>query len=255
MLRSAADGGVDVVDAFGDTRNHLPPTDAKAVARTLGLHARQAAILALTSAPSPAYPQPILRVGLRTATSQEVRGEKPVARALFAGTKGSVSRVTVPMCTAITAEVRADGAPSAPLNLAVLYLQSNGAVYLIDQDRSFTAGGQTAAMPLGWVAPPLGLADRIVAVGTHEDMDWPPLEGDAPPNFATKGVGDPGTLRALVAAYTARTRSVVNAPPRAADVSFTAAFLEVVVEDPNQAWTMEERVDPKTCERARAKAE
>jgi hypothetical protein len=251
-VRPAGAGVVEIWGAEGGRRNRLDaktPEDAGNVAWALGLHARQASLLGLTSEVTTTYPQDsVLRMRVLPAAQQNGCAREPYTPDADAG-----SYVSVPMCNAVELDVELTVEPQSPLHLAVLYLANDGAIVAYPQGNTteiLRHKGEHFRMPLGWVAPPLGSPDRLLAFGTHEQVNWSQLEAKAPPT-ATRGTG----LQTFLNAQTGGTRGTVreDEDPMKAN-GWTSSFLQLEVTGDAAVWSAAERGSSSTCSARRQAA-
>jgi len=246
ILRPGPEGTIDLVGADGVRRNRLsygsPGQAAGAVAQTLGLYSRQAALLALSGEVPPVYPRDMFDVRMLPA-----EGEVDCSRTPYAPPERSVPWSEVPMCTPVKLAIRLRETPKQPLHLGIVYLAGNGNIETWpapSQSVTLAAAGEEHVQVLGWVTPPLDTPDRILVFGTHEPVNWSRLQGRSPADQVTRGIGAGDFFVAAVAGSQTRGSFVQaghDVPP------WTASLLSVeVVADPER-WTAHERETTSIC--------
>lgn len=246
-------GTVEIWGAEGVRRNRLSaksPEDGADIAWALGLHARQASLLGLTNEVTTTYAQgSVLTLRVLPSPAQDGCAREP-----YVAPTGAVPYVEVPMCNAVQLDVELAVEPQQPLNIGILYLANDGTIAVYPQGNTTEVlrhKGEHFTMPLGWVAPPVDSPDRIVAFGTHEQVNWAQLQAKAPPP-ATRGAG----LSAFVGSQVSGTRGAKGTEREeeaAAKASgWTSSFLQLQVVGGSK-WSSAEQADPGICA-ARRKA-
>ena len=245
-MRQGEGGTLEIWDAGGTRRNRIRGVDE--VVHTLGLHARQAGLLAISGEANPTYAHDTTLA--LSITPMVAKGGCP--RTPFEDPEGPVWDVAVPMCNAVQLEIELGRQPVQPLHLSILYLSNDGSITVwppagtieVARDR-----GDRFVQPLGWVGPPLDSPDRILVFGTHEDVDFSMLVGEAVAEARTRG----GGLQAFLADHLAGTRGIDEGPPmQPGSVAWTSSYLQLrVVGDPAR-WSDAERTDRGICAARRA---
>lgn len=246
VLRPGPNGTVDIVGGDGVRRNRLPAydaADAKGVAETLGLYARQASLLALSGEVPEAYPNDMFEVRVLPADQ-----EGSCARTPYVPTEVATPFARIPMCNTVRLQVRLLEDPVQPLHVGVLYLANNGSIVTWPRNRerpTLAKAGDVFEQVLGWVTPPLYTPDRLLVFGTHEPVPWHTLEQKVIPD-ATRSRGSEGPGFFVAAVSGTRTRGMwaeqAEAPP-----AWTASMVTIeIVADPS-LWSEEERDTTATC--------
>ena len=248
-------GVVDIVGDEGVRRNRLAlrnKDDAQNVSYSLGLHARQASLLALSGEPNEVYPHDLLDLRVVPIPS----APEGCARTPFKAAAAAVPYVQVPICNSMQVEVSLKRAPRDKLYLGILYLANDGSITV--WPRGLTTEvlervGDRYIEKLGWASPPLDAFDRIVVFGSHEPVVWSRLAQKALPSAATRGTGDDGpSLDAFINSHVGGTRGIQDDDPsESGNTAWTSAFVQVqVVADPAK-WTDADRNNPNVCKELR----
>jgi len=252
VVRQAQGSMVEIVGSEGVVRNRMPLGDAEealAIAYNLGLHARQASLIALSAEPNDVYPHDML--ALRIAPDPSV--DASCARERYAPSPVAVPYVKVPNCTPVGLEVTLAREPRSKLHLGILYLANDGTIEPWPQAGIavvLTHKGDTYIETLGTVTPPLDAPDRILVFGSHEPVRWSNLKAAA----IDKVRGIRGEdLQSFVVSHVSGTRGIADDAPATRDPAWTSSFLQVEVT--SEGWSAAERADPTICDRARRAGE
>lgn len=247
-----ARGNVEIWGSEGVRRNLLPGAndeDAYDVAATLGLHARQASLLALSGEPNDAYPHDVV-LGLRVLSGEREGCEKTP----YESAAKPVSYVEVPMCNSVKLEVTLQEQPQQKMYLGILYLSNDGSITVWPRGNTtevLRRRGDSATENLGFVKPPLDAPDRILVFGSHEPVAWSKLAQTSLPDVETVRVRG-HSLENFVTTHVSGARGIDDeAPTGAGDAAWTASYLQLkVVGDPSK-WTDADRTDSRVCARRR----
>ena len=247
LRRGPTESVVDIVGADGVRRNRLPvytSDQATQVARTVGLFARQAALLALSGEVPDAYPRDVFELRVLP-----MHGKEGCARQPYEPTERALPWARVPMCNAVQLQVKLLERPVKPLFLGILYLSGNGALHAWVSPKIMSEPGDAYTQEMGWVTPPLNTPDRLIVFGTHRPVNWTKLQADVLADVSTLRGEDES--RFWVAALSGQSvrgswmETEGGLPP------WTASMVSIeVVADPSR-WSMEERDATATCTRLR----
>ena len=251
VVRPVAGNRVEVVGAEGVRRNLLElrnRDDAENVAYTLGLHARQASILAMSGEPNEVYPHDMVEMRV-----VPIPDEPGCARTAYQPASRAVPYVQVPMCSPIQLELKLTQEPKRQLYISVLYLANDGHIEVWPRGATkeiFQRKGDTYVERLGWASPPLNAPDRIVVFGSHEDVDWKKLAQEALPE--PKRSRGAATLQSFVDAQLSGTRGILDeAPNERGSTAWTSSFIQVQVIADSEKWSDSEQTSRSTCRRLR----
>ncbi|MEN0065586.1 MAG: caspase family protein [Myxococcota bacterium] len=250
ILRPGPSDTIDIVGADGVRRNRLsypePTVSATMVAETIGLFARQAALLALSGEVPAEYPDNMFELRI-----QPLAEKAGCERSPYAPTGRAVPWAQVPMCNAVTLAIRWVEEPKRPLYLGVLYLSGNGDIETWPprgRQVALTSQGEEHVQVLGWVTPPLHTPDRILVFGTHEPVDWARLEANSPADVVSRGIGELDFFIAAIAGTKTRgefVRAGHSVP------AWTASLVSVEVTADPERWSPDERDAQVTCQALR----
>lgn len=225
-VRRGPSGAIDIIGSEGVVRNRFSsPTqgDADRVAYTLGLHARQASLTALSAEPSSVYPSDMLRVRV---LPWPMPGSCP--KTAYEGAVQAVPYVEIPMCNGIQLEIRLTRSPRKPLQLGILLLANDGSIDAWpaagESVPTLSKKGDVYVEPLGLMVPPLGAPDRLLVFGAHERVKWWRLQGGE-----TRGITD-------------------EAPSDDRDSAWTSSFVQLSVTGDPGLWSEADRQNPGACE-------
>jgi len=247
-VRQGEGSMVEIVGSEGIVRTRQPMRDdneALEVARNLGLHARQASLLALSAEPNAVYPHDMLDLRIIPDPSQG----PSCAHRRYEPTPFAVPYVKVPMCTPIQLEVTLKRDPIENLYLGILFLANDGTIAAWPQagiTQVLRRKGETYTEPLGVTTPPVDAPDRILVFGSHEPVRWSSLEAKA--LVKTRNVGG-HDLQGFVMSHVGGTRGIDDEAPEETDPAWTSSFVQLQVT--GDGWDEAARSDSGTCERAR----
>ncbi len=251
LVRQGEDALVEIVGSEGVVRNRQPMRNAREaleVAQNLGLHARQASLLAFSAEPNAVYPHDMLELRIIPDSFES----RSCAREPYRPAEVGVPYVRVPMCTTVQLEVTLKRDPVQELYLGILYLASDGSILAWPKagiTEILRRKGDKYVEPLGRVTPPVNVSDRLLVFGSHEPVQWKNLEKKA--LVRTRLVpGGRANLQSLVTSHVGGLRGIDDEPPRSEGTAWTSSFLQLVVT--GLRWTEAEQSDPGTCSRAHA---
>jgi len=250
VVRQGRGSIVEIVGSEGVVRNAQPLRDAEealAIAQNLGLHARQASLLALSAEPNDVYPHDMLDLRIIPDPFSDAR----CAKERYEPSPVAVPYVQVPMCTPIRLEVKLKRDPVDKLHLGILFLANDGTIAAWPEagiTEILSRKGDTYTETLGTVTPPLAAPDRILVFGSHEPVRWTSLEATAIEK--TRSVAGKQDLQGFVMSHVGGTRGIADeAPQSTSDPAWTSSFLQLQVT--GQGWSEAERTNPQACDEAR----
>lgn len=254
-VRQGEGTDVEVWGAEGVRRNRLPvrnKDEATNVAYTLGLHARQASLIALSAEPNDVYPHDMLDLRVIPVPSMQ----NGCAKTSYTPSPVPVPYVQVPMCNAVQLEVTLAEQPAAELYLGILFLSNDGSIVVWPSGATTEVlrnKGDRHVEVLGWLSPPLDAPERILVFGSHEQVMWSRLAAKA---LATRSATRGGpTLQGFVEAHVGGTRGILDEQASEAEgTAWTSSFLQLqVTADPAQ-WPVTHREDPGICRALRERS-
>lgn len=251
VVRQGSASTVEIVGSEGTIRNRNPMRNAREaldVAKNLGLHARQASLLALSAEPNEVYPHDMLDLRI----TQDPFTTSNCARTPYRPPTVPVPYVQVPMCTPVQLEVSLRRNPEKDLYIGILYLANDGSIAAWPEagvSITLKRKDEKHIETLGTVTPPLDAPDRILVFGSHEPVRWSTLQARS---IALERSSGKNKLQSFVLGHISGTRGIDDEPPETeGDPAWTSGFLQLqVVGDPTQ-WSSPERNAATTCERLR----
>lgn len=251
VVRPGRTTDVEIVGGEGVVRNAMNmvgEAGAVAVAETLGMHARQASLLALSAEPNAVYPHDMLELRI----TRDRFTPESCARSTYTPARGPVPYVQVPMCTPIQLDVTLQRDPAEQLYLGILYLSNDGSIHAwpaAGASITLNRKGEQHIEQLGRATPPLAAADRILVFGSHEPVRWKSLEATA---LTKERSASPGgsELQRFVLDHVGGTRGIGDEPPDTdGDPAWTSGFVQLQVTGDRALWTQAERSDSNVCYR------
>ncbi|MEO0604191.1 MAG: caspase family protein, partial [Myxococcota bacterium] len=228
LVRAGEGPMIEIVGSEGVVRNRQPMRNAQEaleVAQNLGLHARQASLLALSAEPNDVYPHDVMGVRI----IRDDFAANSCARQPYRPAASPVPYAEVPMCTPIQLEVTLERDPIKDLYLGIVYLANDGSISAWPEagvTEILRRKGDTYTETLGTVAPPLDAPDRILVFGSHEPVRWQALEAKA--LRKERSIGD-ATLQSFVQSHIGGTRGIDDEAPESADPAWTSSFVQLRV--------------------------